>query len=204
MVRDKRGCHSWQPFFLLILKDGENMANVKVRALKPLGIKVGKETVDKAPGAEFEMDFKDALAAEKDQAVQIVSGKNKQEENDAPVDGFDEKEEKTVLKAKAKELGIPKYTKMKAEELFEAIILKQSENVAKEAKEQAVEATTQEHTKIFTVVAENLGIEINEELGFEDAIDVLLTASQEWKKAAEASGEGKEEKESGKKSGDKE
>jgi len=150
------------------------------------------------------MDFKDALAAEKDQAVQIVSGKNKQEENDAPVDGFDEKEEKTVLKAKAKELGIPKYTKMKAEELFEAIILKQSENVAKEAKEQAVEATTQEHTKIFTVVAESLGIEINEELGFEDAIDVLLTASQEWKKAAEASGEGKEEKESGEKSGDKE
>ena len=55
---------------------------VKVKALKPLGIKEGKVTVSKAPGAEFEMEEKDALAAEADGAVVVVVEKKIKEKKE--------------------------------------------------------------------------------------------------------------------------
>jgi hypothetical protein len=49
------------------------VANVKVKALKPLGVKDGKLTVSKDPGVEFDMDEKDALKAQKEGFLEIIN-----------------------------------------------------------------------------------------------------------------------------------
>jgi hypothetical protein len=172
------------------------MANVDVKALKPLGIKEGKTTVNKTAGETFKMDMKDALAAEKDGAVEILTGENTVDNlppvnNDSPVVVNDPKEI-TLLKSKAKEIGIPGYTKMSPETLFNALILKQSEDVAAQSAEQAVDVTTKDHVKLLKIAADSLRVEIDGSLNFADAVEVVINAAAGWKEKAEAvaSGDG--------------
>ena len=111
----------WQSLsFYYSLKVGESM--VKVKALKPLGIKEGKVTVDKAVGAEFDMEEKDALAAVADGAVSIVDIVKESEDGDNDDNG-DRLESMKIAKLKdmAEELGIKVTGKMKKAEMIEAI-----------------------------------------------------------------------------------
>ena len=121
----------WQSLSLYYsLKVGESM--VKVKALKPLGIKEGKVTVDKAVGAEFDMEEKDALAAVADGAVVIVkksgkrsgNGDNRRNddggESEIGGDGL-ETMKISELRDMAEELGVEISKKTKKAELIKVI-----------------------------------------------------------------------------------
>ena len=110
------------------------MARVRVKALKPLGIKEGKDntTVDKAPGVEFDMEEKDALAAVADGAVVIVRKSGKRGGNGGNGGDDDEGESGiggdglesmkiSELKVMAEELGVEISKKTKKAELIKVI-----------------------------------------------------------------------------------
>jgi len=108
------------------------MAKVRVKGLKPLGIKEGKATVGKAPGAEFELEEKDALAAVADGAVVIVkksgkrsgNGDNRRNddggESEIGGDGL-ETMKISELRDMAEELGVEISKKTKKAELIKVI-----------------------------------------------------------------------------------